>query len=73
MASGNQINRNPERFAEKKTVSVQDIAAKFESKHEIYQWLTTELNMYLPKYKQTSIYWMREIIAGKRKCKFSVL
>ena len=26
--------------------------------------------MYLPKYKQTSIYWMREIIAGKRKCKF---
>ena len=69
MTQRTQINSDPGRFKEKKKVSVQEIAAKFESKHEIYHFLTTELSMYLPKYKQTSIYWMREIVAGKRKCK----
>ena len=69
MASGSKINKDHKRLQEGQKVSIADIAAKMESKHEIYQFLTTELQMYLPKYKQTSIYWMREIIAGKRKCK----
>ena len=66
----NQIVPGPHSGGDKKTASIKEIAAKFETKHELYHWLTTELDMYLPSYRQTSIYWMREIILGKRKCKF---
>ena len=50
-------------------ISAQAFAAKFKSKKEIYQLLTVDGKAYLPTYDCITIFFLKDIISGKKKCK----
>jgi hypothetical protein len=41
--------------------------SKFQSKREVYRFLTLECGVYLPSYETVTIFHMRDMVAGKRK------
>ena len=43
------------------------LGVKTRTKNELYRLLTTEVNMYLPPQKETSIYFVRDIIHGRKE------
>jgi hypothetical protein len=49
-----------------------EFAAKAKSKREIYVFLSTNVMAYLPDYETVTIYFLKDLISGKKKCKFSV-
>lgn len=51
-------------------ISAQAFAAKFKSKREIYTLLTVEAKAYLPNYDSITIYFLKDLICGKKKSKF---
>ena len=55
---------------ENEKISAQAFAAKFKSKKEIYQLLTVDAKAYLPTYDCITIFFLKDIISGKKKCKF---
>ena len=48
-------------------VNVAAFGSKFQSKSEIYRFLTHDCGSYLPKYESISIYHMADLAAGRRK------
>ena len=52
------------------TITSSQFSAKFKSKREIFVLLTVEAGAYLPGYHNVTIYFMKDIVSGKRKCKF---
>ena len=53
------------------TISAPTFAAKFNSKREVYMLLTVEAGAYLPAYETLTIYFLKDIISGVKKCKFN--
>ena len=51
-------------------ISAMAFAAKYKSKKEIYYLLTVDANAFLPSYETITIYYLKDIISGKCKCKF---
>jgi hypothetical protein len=49
-------------------VDAQAFAAKYQSKKEVYRFLTDDNGLYLPKYETVTIFHMRDLCAGRR-CK----
>ena len=43
--------------------------ARFKSKEENYRFLTTEVGAYLPEYTNISVYFLKDLLCGKKKCK----
>ena len=41
------------------------------SKREVYNLLAVDVGYYLPIYEQVSIYFLKDIVANKKKCKYS--
>ena len=52
-------------------VSSKEFASKFTSKREVYNFLTIDGGAYLPAYDTVTIYFLKDLIAGVKKCKFS--
>ena len=52
-------------------MNVQEFAAKYESKREVYNFLASAVGAYLAGYENVSIYFLRDIVSGKKKCKFA--
>jgi len=50
-------------------ITANEFAAKFQSKAEVHYFLTVEVGAYLPAKEAVSIYFMKDLIMGKRKCK----
>ena len=50
-------------------IQAQAFASKFKSKREIYLLLTVDAKAYLPPYETITIYFLKDLIAGIRKCK----
>ena len=50
---------------EKLSLNLNDLSIKARTKNELYRILTTEDNLYLPPQKETSIYFIRDIIHGR--------
>ena len=50
-------------------VSAKTFAAKFKSKREVYNMLTVDAKAYLPKYETITIYFLKDLISGTKKCK----
>ena len=44
-------------------------ASKFKSKREVYTFLTIDAEAYLPNHESVTIYYLKELISGKKKCK----
>ena len=41
--------------------------AKFKSKYEVYRFLTLDARAYLPYHETVTIYFMKELMGGKKK------
>ena len=52
---------------ENSKLNVRSLGAKFQSKNEIYRFLTTEVDMHLPPQKEWSIYFVRDILSSSKK------
>ena len=52
---------------EQSNVNLNQLAIIARTKNEMYSILTKEANLYLPPQKETSIYFVREIIRGRKK------
>ena len=50
-------------------VSAKEFAAKFKSKYEVYRFLTVDAHCYLSPYNTVSIYFLKDLAAGTKKCK----
>jgi len=51
-------------------VSAAEVKAKFRSKKEIYFFLTVHVNAYLPGCDTITLYFLRDLLSGKAKCKY---
>ena len=48
-------------------LNINMLGLKARTKNEMYRLLTTEANLYLPPQRETSIYFVRDIIHGRKK------
>ena len=48
-------------------------SAKFRSKYEVFQFLTIEAGAVLPPSECVTIYFLKDIVTGKKKCKYHTL
>ena len=48
-------------------VSSKDFAAKYQSKRETYNFLACDVGVYLPPYDNVTIYFLKELMSGKKK------
>ena len=53
--------------AEQVRVDAAAFGAKYQSKREVYRFLTHDCGLYLPDYATATIYHMKDIAAGKRR------
>ena len=51
-------------------VNVQSFQAKYKSKRECYNFLAVDVGVYLPAYETVTIYFLKDIISGTKKCKY---
>ena len=51
-------------------ISAKEFAAKYNSKRECYSFLTLDCKGYLPDYHSVTIYFLKDLIAGRKKCKY---
>ena len=48
-------------------VSSKEFAAKYRSKREIFNFMATDVGIYLPPYDNVTIYFLKELMQGKKK------
>lgn len=51
-------------------MNVQEFASKYESKREVYNFLAGAVGAYLAGYENVSIYYLRDLVSGQKKCKY---
>ena len=50
-----------------------EFSSKYSSKREVYQFLAGQVRAYLAGYDCVSIYFLRSIAIGEKKCKLSLV
>jgi hypothetical protein len=53
----------------KQMILASEFASKAKSKREIYVFLSINVMAYLPDYETVTIYFLKDLISGKKKCK----
>ena len=53
--------------AQKKSITAATFASKFRSKREIYVFLTVDVKAYLCNCDSLTIYFLKDLVTGKRK------
>ena len=56
--------------APKQHITTAEFAAKFRSKYEVYQFLTIDALAYLPPPECVTIYFLKDLVRGVKKCKW---
>ena len=54
-------------------ITAAEFAAKYKSKREIFMFLTVDAGAYLPPYDTVTIYFLKDLICGQKKCKYPCL
>ena len=54
-------------------IDVNTFAAKYRSKREVYTFLTIDGNAYLSAFDTLTVYFLRDLVASRKKCKYCVL
>jgi hypothetical protein len=54
-------------------IKAAEFAAKYKSKREIYSFLTVDAGAYLPAYDTVTIYFLKDMLSGVKKCKCYLL
>ena len=52
---------------QKTSISSKEFSAKYNSKREIYNFLATDVGVYLPNFDCVTIYFLKELMSGKKK------
>ena len=52
---------------ETQRINLNMLGIKARTKNELYRLQTTEANLYLPPQKETSIYFVRDIVHGRKR------
>ena len=55
---------------EKSEINVYLLGVKAQTKNELYRLLSVDAKLYLPPQKETSIYFIRGIVNGRKKVSF---
>jgi hypothetical protein len=50
-----------------RTVTTAEFAAKFNTKREIFRWLTHDLGIFVPPYDVVTVWHLRDLAAHKRR------
>ena len=50
-------------------ITAATFASKYNSKREVYIFLTVDVRAYLPAYDMVTIYFLKDLISGAKKCK----
>ena len=48
-------------------VSSKEFSAKYRSKRELYNFLASDVGIYLPPYDNVTVYFLKDLMAGKKK------
>ena len=48
-------------------ISSKEFASKYRSKREIYNFLATDVGVYLPPYDNVTIYFLKDLMCGRKK------
>ena len=68
MESNNQdMQQIPNNVAQFSQISSKEFAAKYRSKREIYNFLACDVGIFLPPYDNVTIYFLKELMMGKKK------
>ena len=51
-------------------VNAAEFAAKYRSKPECFSFLTVKVKAYLPSVDTVTVYFLRDLVSGKAKCKY---
>ena len=62
-------NGNPGGQNQHVAVLANEFASKYSSKREVYQFLAGQVRAYLAGYDSVSVYFLRAIAIGEKKCK----
>jgi hypothetical protein len=54
-------------------ISYKEFEAKYKSKREIFTFLTVECGAFLPAYDTVTIYFLKDLLSGRKKCKFYLI
>ena len=54
---------------EPQLINVNSFSAKYRNKREIYTFLTVDGEVYLPPFDTVTVYYLKDIIQGDKKCK----
>ena len=58
--------------ASKAKLTTKEFSAKFRTKTEVYTFITIDVAAYLPPHECCTIYWLRDIVNGTKKCKWKI-
>ena len=50
-------------------INVNSFSAKYRNKREIYTFLTVDGEVYLPPFETVTVYYLKALIQGDKKCK----
>lgn len=50
-------------------ITTAEFAAKFKSKKEVYYFLVVDVQAFLPSYQTVTIYFLKDLVNGTKKCK----
>jgi hypothetical protein len=53
----------------KARLTTSEFSAKFRSKNEVYAFLSIDVEAYLPSKDCVTIYFLKDLVNGKKKCK----
>ena len=62
-----QINSSSQ---QNEQITASMFASKYNSKREIYMFLTIDCMAFLPDYRTLTIYFLKDLLSGAKKCKF---
>ena len=54
----------------KTRITTSEFSAKFRSKNEVYSFLSIDVAAYLPPPECATIYFLKDLVNGKKKCKY---
>ena len=55
--------------AAKERITTKEFSAKFRTKTEVYTFVTIDVAAYMPAHECCTIYWLKDIVNGNKKCK----
>ena len=65
-----QVQQNPGPL--RTEITTKEFSSKYESKREVYHFVAVDCGFYVPEYDCVTIYFLKDIMTGEKKCKFNM-